>query len=106
MIASMLALAIAGGPVSAAPCVTPPNTAKGAAAGQPWFVNGAEITFNGRQFRKFGLPRVLMPGEIRLAGAFKGVAVYLPSDTTFGEGVVYLPVDWAACSFQPYAAKG
>lgn len=104
MIASLIALAMTGA-VSTAPCVTPPDTAKAMAKDQPWFINGAAIAFQGRQFQKYGLPRVLMPGEIRVAGAYKGVAVYLPSDTTFGDEIIYLPVDWAACSFQPYALK-
>lgn len=105
MIVSMLALALSGGAISAAPCVTPPVAAKGVAKGQPWFIDGAEITFNGRQFQKYGLPRVLMPAEIRAAGAYKGVAVYLPSDAMLGDEIVYLPVDFAECSFQPYALK-
>ena len=104
MIAAMLALAVTGVAVPAVPCV-PPATAKIAAKDQPWFINNAEVTFRGRQFRKYGLPRVLTPGEIRVAGAHKGVAVYLPSDTTLGEDIVYLPVDWAACSLQPYVVK-
>ena len=101
MIASLIALAMTGG----APCVTPPSNAKAMAKDQSWFIDGAVISYDGRQFQKYGLPRMLMPGEIRLAGVFKGVAVYLPSDTTFGDEVIYLPVDWATCSFQPYFVK-
>jgi hypothetical protein len=105
MIASIVAFALTGGSVPMAPCAPPPNVAKGTAKGAPWFINGAEVSFNGRQYRKYGLPRQLTPVEIRPAGVHKGVAVFLPSDTTFGDEVIYLPVDWADCSFQPYALK-
>src|SRR3569833_1351694 len=105
MIASMLAVAMAGGGGFMAPCVTPPDAAKTVAKEQSWFINNVEISFDSRQFRKYGLPRVLTPAEIRVAGAYKGAAVYLPSDPLLGTDVIYLPVDLAACEFQPYVVK-
>lgn len=69
-----------------------------------WYVNDEAITFRGRRYRKYGLPRVLGHLEVARIGEYSGVGVYAEAaDTTQWSGVVYLPTR-PGCEFHPYVA--
>lgn len=99
MLGMMIALAFA------APQDNVCATAAAEVKAKPWYISNAEISFRGRAFRKYGLPRVLFPGEVTAAGTYQGVPVFLPADKTLGEDVVYLVTTSKGCEFQPYAVK-
>lgn len=101
MLGMMIALAFAAPAPQDKVCATAAAEAKA----KPWYISNAEIRFRGRAFRKFGLPRVLSPGEVAAAGTYRGLPVFVPTDTTLGEDVVYLVTTSKGCEFQPYAVK-
>ena len=99
----LIALALAGMPVQAAKCGTP-APAGNVAKGKPWYIVNAVVAFGGKSWVKYGLPRVLMPGEIERIGTYKGAAIYKAAGATEYE-IIYVLADLAECSFQPYAVK-
>lgn len=101
MLGMMIALAFAAPAPQDKVCATAAAEAKA----KPWYVSNAEISFRGRAFRKYGLPRVLSPVEVTAAGTYEGVPVFLPTDKMLGEDVVYLVTVSKGCEFQPYAVK-
>lgn len=104
MIVISLALALAAMPAQTVKCVTP-VPAGAAAKGKPWYIVNAVVAFGGKRWTKYGLPRVLMPGEVQQIGVYKGAAVYKAAGATEYE-VIYLLADLADCSFQPYQVTG
>jgi hypothetical protein len=76
---------------------------QGYAAGAPWFINNETITFNNRQYVKYGLPRVLGVTEVSRAGEVQGVGVFSEGGSMTSE-VIYLPVR-PGCEFQPYQTQ-
>ncbi|MES2444162.1 MAG: hypothetical protein V4574_15145 [Pseudomonadota bacterium] len=100
IVASLIAALSAGAP---APCVVP-VPAGAVAKGKSWYVAGSVVAFGGKVWEKYGLPRVLMPGEVAQAGVYKGAAVYHERGVKDYE-VIYVLVDLGACSFQPYQVK-
>ena len=73
----------------------------GYAANATWFINNEPITFNGRQYAKYGLPRVLGVTEVNRIGEYQGVSVFAETGATGSPDVIYLPVR-PGCEFQPY----
>jgi hypothetical protein len=75
------------------------------AGGAGWYLNSEPVTFNGHRFVKYGLPRVLSPGEVRNAGTVNGVSVFAERGAAAGHyEVIYLPTR-PGCEFQPYQAE-
>jgi len=67
-----------------------------------WYVANEPVTFNGKRYYKYGLPRVLGPRDVVHVGSYRGVAVFAEPDANPGHPeVVFLPVN-PACEFQPY----
>ncbi len=73
------------------------------AANATWFINNEPVTFQGRRFVKYGLPRVLGVSEVTRVGDFGGVPVFAEAGQTRPD-VVYLPVR-PGCEFQPYQTE-
>jgi hypothetical protein len=71
------------------------------AAGATWFINNDPVTFNGRRYVKYGLPRVLGATEVTRAGDVQGVGVFAEAGAGATAEVIYLPVR-PGCEFQPY----
>lgn len=72
------------------------------AAGAQWYVNREPITFRGRRYVMYGLPRVLSPMDIVPVDTYRGVTVFAePSGERTGFDVLYLSVT-PDCQFQPY----
>jgi hypothetical protein len=67
----------------------------------PWYVNSEPVTVGGRQFTKYGLPRVLAPTEVGLLASSQGGPFYAVPGVAAPE-IVYLLTDPASCEFQPY----
>jgi len=78
-----------------------PKTGPEYAKGQSWYVNNDSIIFNGKPFKKYGLPRVLGLTEISKHSTYKGVRVYTEVGLTGIVEVIYMPVQ-RGCEFQPY----
>lgn len=72
------------------------------AASAAWYASHEPITFAGRRFLKYGLPRLFSPGEVVPAGSYRGVTVFVETgvDPARPE-VVYLAVN-PRCELQPY----
>lgn len=76
------------------------------AEGRSWFVNAQPVTLGPVQYEKYGLPRELGPMDLPLlerAGVFSGVMVFAEKGADLE--VIYVPVNAAACTFQPYQKK-
>jgi hypothetical protein len=67
----------------------------------PWFKNNEQITYKGKKFVKYGLPRVLGVTEIELSDKYKDVGVYIERGYAGKVEVIYIPVR-PGCEFQPY----
>ncbi|HEX9935811.1 MAG TPA: hypothetical protein VGB15_01765 [Longimicrobium sp.] len=78
-----------------------PVTAEHAASAR-WYAGHEPITFAGRRFVKYGLPRLFSPDEVVSAGTYRGVTVFVETgvDPARPE-VVYLAVT-PRCELQPY----
>jgi hypothetical protein len=85
----------------------PPAAAYAGSA--PWYVNAEPIVLDGVTMVKYGLPRVVGVGELRRAGEFRGVGVYVPADGSSDRRgrpeLAYVPVR-AGCEFQAYQSAG
>ena len=66
-----------------------------------WYRNQEPITVRGRNYVKYGLPRVLGIDEVSWFAELDGLAVAAEPGATRPE-VVYVLVDPAGCGFQPY----
>lgn len=69
--------------------------------GRAWFVNNEPITVRGRDYVKYGLPRVLGLDEVTWFAEHDRLAVAAEPGATQPE-VVYVLVEPANCGFQPY----
>jgi hypothetical protein len=75
---------------------------EGYAGGATWYINSEPVTFNGRRYVKYGLPRVLGTTEVTSVGTNQGVSVFAePSANAQRPDVIYVPVR-PGCEFQPY----
>lgn len=72
-----------------------------------WHVNNEPITYRGRRYVKYGLPRVLAPGDVVRDGDVRGVPAFVepPAPRIGVTDVIYLPVK-PTCEFQPYEILG
>lgn len=67
-----------------------------------WYVNHEPITFKGRRYVKYGLPRVLGSADVVPAGSYRGVAVFVETgENPDRPDIIYLVVD-PRCEFQSY----
>jgi len=73
------------------------------AANATWFINNEPVTFQGRRYVKYGLPRVLNVNEVTRVGEFQGVSVFAEAGQTRPE-VIYVPVR-PGCELQPYQTE-
>ncbi|HEX9936671.1 MAG TPA: hypothetical protein VGB15_06100 [Longimicrobium sp.] len=80
-----------------------PSVTEGYAANATWFINNEPITFNGRRYVKYGLPRVLGVTEVTSSGTFEGVPVFAEAGAASPD-VIYIPVR-TGCEFQPYQVE-
>lgn len=78
-----------------------PDASKDYAANASWYVNHEAVSFQGKSFDKYGLPRVLGVNEITKAGEYKGVNVYVEAGYDGPIDIIYIPVR-GGCEFQPY----
>jgi hypothetical protein len=70
------------------------------AAGKVWFINNERISFKGKSYIKYGLPRVLGVTEVIKIGENDGITIFAEPGKELAE-VIYLPVR-RGCEFQPY----
>src|SRR5215218_5418796 len=64
-----------------------------------WYINNEPIAYRMHRYVKYGLPRVLKPGDVVRDGDFRGVPVFMERGATSDE-VIYVPV-LPLCEFQP-----
>jgi hypothetical protein len=79
-------------------------TTTGYAERATWYISNEAITFNGRRYVKYGLPRVLGINDIVSAGEYRGVTMFREAGEGSSELVRYAPVR-PGCEFQPYVAS-
>ncbi|MBF0664485.1 MAG: hypothetical protein IR159_02885 [Brevundimonas sp.] len=68
---------------------------------RPWYIDSEPITVRGRDYVKYGLPRILGLNEAEWFAELDGLAVVAEAGAADPE-VVYVLVDPADCGFQPY----
>lgn len=73
------------------------------ARGQRWYVDGEKVALFGKTYGKYGLPRVLAPGEVKYRALHRNAVVAAEKATGTPE-VIYVLTSRAGCEFQPYAA--
>jgi len=75
------------------------------ASSATWFIDSEPVTFGGRRYVKYGLPRVLGATEVANVGSYQGVAVFAEGTADrMRPEVIYLPVR-PGCEFQPYQVE-
>jgi hypothetical protein len=79
-------------------CITAPTTY---AETESWYLDNEVIQVKGNRYVKYGLPRVLAPGEVELAGNYRNTDVYAEAGTKGIPSILYIPVR-KGCEFQPY----
>lgn len=75
------------------------------AMGKAWYIGNAPLTIGGSTFRKFGLPRILGTGQVKIIAHSDGVPIFVELDVPTGGpyGYIYVPIQ--GCEFQPYESK-
>jgi hypothetical protein len=82
-----------------------PQVTEGYAANATWYINNEPVTFNGRRYVKYGLPRVLGVTEVSNVGTYQGVPVFAETGGNQQRpDVLYIPVR-TGCEFQPYQVE-
>lgn len=76
----------------------------GYAAGQTWFINNEPITFNNREYVKFGVARIITPAELTRAGEVSGVGVWRSNAAGATDDIIYVPTR-TGCEFQGYQVR-
>ena len=74
------------------------------AAANRWYVEGSGLRPPGRRYPmdKYGLPRVLSPGDLTYWGEYQGLPVFVEAgNRDLMADVAYVPVR-PGCEFQPY----
>lgn len=71
------------------------------AAGEAWFTRDSTITVEGRRFRKYGLPRMVMLNELSPYATYRGVRVFKEAGLEGTVHILYVPVR-SSCEVQPY----
>lgn len=73
------------------------------AADENWFVQDEPVTFDRRQFSKFGQPQTRDCRGMKIVGDFNGVNVFADVATSAPFSILHVPV--APGVFQPYQAQ-
>ena len=73
------------------------------AGGEAWFINDQAITFDRRQFSKFGQPEAKECRSMKIVGDFGGVNVFADATGSAPFNLVYVPVRPGV--FQPYQTQ-
>ena len=74
----------------------------GYAANQPWFKNDEVVQFKGMNFSKSGKPTTLGITELKKAGDYKTIGVYMDSEKPVdSSATIYIPVH-IGCMWQAY----
>lgn len=73
------------------------------AAGRAWLREGAPVRLAGREYARYGLPRVLAPAELVAVGDFDGVLLFGDAQAANPE-LLYVPLR-PGCEFQPYLLR-
>ena len=78
----------------------------GYAAKLPWYVNNEPVLFKGFNFSKYGPIRTFGTTEIKKAGEYKSVGIYLEAGKSAVDSstIIYIPVR-IGCEWQPYAIQ-
>jgi len=76
----------------------------GYAGGQTWFINNEAVTFNGREYVRFGVARIITPAELTRAGDVNGVGVWRSNAAGATDDIIYFPTR-TGCEFQGYQAR-
>jgi hypothetical protein len=74
------------------------------AAREAWFTRDSLITVEGRDYRKYGLPRIVGLDEISPYATYRGVMFFQEIGLDGTPEVLYVPVR-ASCEVQPYALE-
>lgn len=74
------------------------------AGGATWFINTDSVTFNNRQYVKFGVTRVIPATQLTSGGTVQGTTVFTESGAASPAQVIYVPVR-PGCEFQPYQLR-
>ncbi|HWV58989.1 MAG TPA: hypothetical protein VNZ57_16165 [Longimicrobiales bacterium] len=74
------------------------------AANRSWFVADQPVTFQNREFLRYGERRILSPRELARAGEYDGVTVFTQVGAVAPVSEIYLPAG-PGCDFQPYAPR-
>jgi hypothetical protein len=97
------------GKAAAAPavtsCVAMPDAGYQGAGSLQWYIDSETVEVGGSRFAKYGLPRVLGPGEVEYVATARGGLFYGEAGVGKRE-VLYLLTVPAGCEFQPYAIEG
>lgn len=67
-----------------------------------WFIDNEPIPRGPVWYGRYGLPRVILPGEIVRSGAYRGVMIFTPPGPGDPPEVLYAAVR-PGCEFQPYS---
>ena len=70
---------------------------------QDWYINNEVVTVRELRFTKYGLPRILLPDEVRFWAFINSVPVTV--ETTSGDEdpeIIYILESPNDCGFQPY----
>jgi hypothetical protein len=73
------------------------------AAGRAWLRDGAPIRLAGREYGRYGLPRILAPTELVAVGEYDGVLLFGDAAAANPE-LLYAPLR-PGCEFQPYLLR-
>lgn len=103
----MLAAALAMIFAQPAPCLVrpAPPTAENQAVGKIWYTAGEPLKLFGKTYKKYGLPRVLKPGEVKPLANYQKVIVAIEAAPGADAEILYILTNYAACEFQPYVAE-
>lgn len=77
------------------------------AAGSPFYINAETLSYRGKRYGKYGLPRVLSASDLepRPFALKDGAAFFLERGNPDTE-IIYLLVQPLGCEFQPYQVIG
>lgn len=73
------------------------------AAGTPWFVGDEALTFERRQYSKFGQPEARDCRTMRIVGEYRGVNMFAETNAASPFQALYVPVRPGV--FQPYQTQ-
>ena len=73
----------------------------GYALGAPWFARDRPIVVGGREYRQWGMSRVVRPGELVRTGEHQGVGVFTAPGERMPPDVIFIPFR-SHCEVQPY----